>query len=378
MQARAAVAWHRGAPWSIEEIELQPPGHDEVLVDWAASGMCHSDESMRQGNRIPPALESAMYPLVGGHEGAGVVAAVGPGVTEFAVGDHVLANFSPACGRCRYCASGRGFLCNENKGFMEKGQLESGAVTHLANGTALYLAGKLGTFADRTVVSKRSLVPIAPDLTFASVCLVACGVTTGWGSVVERGEARPGDVVVIVGLGGLGHGAVQGARAIGAAHIIGVEPNAHRRETAVKLGATYVGANIDEVREHVAHLTNGQGADVVVLTPSVVTGELIYQALGITGKGATCVVTGMGPIGVTDVPMDIGDLALFNKQLRGCLFGSTVPLTGMARLIELYRQGLLDLDSMVTTYPLEAIEEARADAHEGRTIRSVLTMNSHR
>ena len=375
MQSLAAVVWKRGEPWSLEEVDIEPPGPNEVVVEWAAAGMCHSDESLRLGKRIPPEMEDVMYPMLGGHEGAGVVAALGPGVTALSEGDHVLPNFSSTCGKCRYCAEGRGFLCNENKGFLDKGQVESGAIKHRARGKDLFVCGKLGTFAERTVLSTRSLVKIDGDVPLQPASLVSCGVSTGWGSAVERGGTRPGDVVVVVGLGGLGTSAVQGARIAGAAAIIGVEPVEFRRKMASNFGATSTGASIAEVRQEIMNATNGQGADVVVLTPTVVTGQLINEALDITGKGAVCVVTGMGPIGVTDVPIDIGAFVLFNKELRGCLFGSLDPRAAMPRLLGLYRRGLLDLDGMITTYPLRDINRAFADADEGTIVRGVLTMN---
>jgi S-(hydroxymethyl)glutathione dehydrogenase/alcohol dehydrogenase len=378
MKSLAAIAWKVGDPWSVEEIELDPPGPREVLVEWAAAGLCHSDEGMRSGDRVLAEMEGLLFPLVGGHEGAGIVAQVGPGVTSFAVGDHVLANFTPACGECRYCASGRGFICNGNAGFLNKGQIEGGAVKHRARGQDLNIMGKLGTFAERTVVSQASLLHIDHDLALESACLVSCGVTTGWGSAVERGGTRPGDVVVVVGVGGLGTSAVQGARMAGGQHIVAIDPIAYRREMSLKFGATSTAASITEAREHIMQLTNGQGADVVVLTPSVVTGQIIHEALDITGKGAVCVVTGMGSKGVSDVPIDIGAFTLFNKELRGCLYGSMDPRISAPRLLGLYRQGLLDLDQMVTTYPLGNIAEGVADSNEGRNIRGVLTMNKGR
>jgi S-(hydroxymethyl)glutathione dehydrogenase/alcohol dehydrogenase len=376
MKSLAAIAWNVGAPWSIEEIDIDPPGPGEVLVEWAAAGLCHSDEGIRSGDRVLPELESSLFPLLGGHEGAGVVSDVGPGVTAFAIGDHVLANFAPACGECRYCASGRGFICNGNKGFLTKGQLADGTVKHRARGQDLCVMGKLGTFAERTVVSVDSLQHIDHDLALESACLVSCGVTTGWGSAVERGGTKPGDVVVVVGVGGLGTSAVQGARIAGAQHIIAVDPIAFRREMSQKVGATSTAASMADARVEIMHLTNGQGADVVILTPSVVTGAIIHEALDITGKGAVCVVTGMGPKGVSDVPIDIGNFTLFNKELRGCLFGSLDPRSSAPRLLSLYRQGLLDLDIMVTTYPLRNIAEGLADSNEGRNVRGVLTMNT--
>jgi S-(hydroxymethyl)glutathione dehydrogenase/alcohol dehydrogenase len=376
MKSLAAIAWNVGDPWSVEEIDVDPPGPGEVLVEWAAAGLCHSDEGIRSGDRVVPEMESLLFPLLGGHEGAGIVSEVGAGVTAFAPGDHVLANFAPACGECRYCTSGRGFICNGNAGFFSKGQLVDGKVKHRARGLDLCVMGKLGTFAERTVVAVSSVQKIDPDLALESACLVSCGVTTGWGSAVERGGTKPGDVVVVVGVGGLGTSAVQGARIAGAQHIIAVDPIAFRREMAQKVGATSTHASMADARAEIMHLTNGQGADVVILTPSVVTGAIVHEALDITGKGAVCVVTGMGPKGISDVPIDLGAFTLFNKELRGCLFGSMDPRSSAPRLLGLYRQGLLDLDIMVTTYPLRSIAEGVADSNEGRNVRGVLTMNS--
>jgi len=374
VKSLAAVVWARDEPWSVEEIDVDPPGEGEVLVEWAAAGLCHSDENMRSGARVVPEIEPMIYPLVGGHEGAGVVAEVGPGVTGLAVGDHVVANFAPVCGKCRYCATGRGFICNGNSGFMQPGQIVGGVIKHRARGKDLNVMGKLGTFAERTTVAEVSLTRIDSDIPLQAACLVSCGVPTGWGSAVERGGTRPGDVVVVVGTGGLGCSAVQGARVAGAEHIIGIDPIAYRREMAQKFGATAIAASMAEARDTVMHLTDGQGADVVILTPSIVTGEIIHEGLDLTGKGATCVVTGMGTAGVSPVPMDIGQFALFNKELRGCLFGSLDPRRATPRLLGLYRQGLLDLDAMITTYPLERIADGLADSNAGRNVRGVLTM----
>ena len=374
MKSLAAVCWRVGDPWSVEEIEVDPPGPGEVLVEWVAAGLCHSDENLRSGARVPKGSEDVLFPLLGGHEGAGVVAEVGPGVTGLAVGDHVLANFAPACGKCKYCTSGRGFICNGNAGFLAPGQLVDGSVKHRSRGQGLYVLGKLGTFAERTTVAEISLTAIDKDLPLTSACLVSCGVATGWGSAVVRGGVQPGDVVAVVGLGGLGSSAVQGARLAGARQIIGIEPMEHRRKTAEKFGATATFASIADARETIMRHTNGQGADVVVLTPTVVTGEIIHQALDVTGKGAVCVVTGMGPIGTTPMPIDIGNFALFNKELRGCLFGSMDPRASAARLLGLYRDGLLDLDAMVTTYPLRDINKGVDDGHHGSIVRGVLTM----
>lgn len=375
MKTRAAIAWRPGAPWTIEEIDIDGPAAGEVLVEWSAAGLCHSDEHFRSGDRVPPHMSEDLFPLLGGHEGAGVVAAVGPGVTALRAGDHVSASFAPTCGQCRYCASGRGQLCGANKDFMVRGQLSDGSIRHWVQGKPLYVMAKLGTFAERTVVSERSVVKIDPDLSLEAACLVSCGVATGFGSATERAGTRPGDVVAVVGLGGLGAAAVQGARLAGARAIVAIDPFELRRGTALKFGATHTAAAIAEGAPAIAHLTDGQGADRVILTPSVVTGELIRDGLAITGKGAVCVVTGMGPLGESSVPLDIGAFALYAKELRGCLYGSFDPRYAPAYLLSLYRSGLLDIDGMITAYPLGDIDRALSDTLDGRNVRAVLTMS---
>ena len=374
MKTLGAIAWRPGAPWTIEEVEIGDPGAGEVLVEWAAAGLCHSDEHFRSGDRVPPSLEAELFPMLGGHEGAGIVIEAGPGVTTLAPGDHVVASFAPTCGQCRYCASGRGNLCGANKDFMVRGQLADGSVKHTVNGRPLYLMAKLGTFAERTVVSDRSLVKIGPDVPLPAACLVSCGVATGFGSATERAGTRPGDVVAVVGLGGLGAAAVQGARLAGARAIIAVDPFELRRSMALKLGATHAAAAICEAAGVIADLTDGQGADRVILTPSVVTGEIIHDGLAITGKGAVCVVTGMGPAGESPVPLDIGAFALYAKELRGCLYGAYDPRLAPEYLLSLYASGLLDIDAMITTYGLPDIGRALDDTMNGRNVRAVLTM----
>jgi S-(hydroxymethyl)glutathione dehydrogenase/alcohol dehydrogenase len=374
MKTLGAIAWRPGAPWTIEEIEIDEPRAGEVLVQWAAAGLCHSDEHFRSGDRVPPQLADELFPMLGGHEGAGTVIGAGPGVTALQAGDHVVASFAPVCGQCRYCASGRGNLCSANKDFMARGQLADGSVRHRVNGKPLYIMAKLGTFAKHSVVSERSVVKIDRDVSLQAACLVSCGVATGFGSATERAGTRPGDVVAVVGLGGLGAAAVQGARLAGARAIVAIDPFELRRSMALKFGAAHVAPSISEAAPVIEHLTDGQGADRVILTPSVVTGEIIRDGLAITGKGAVCVVTGMGPLGYSPVPLDIGAFALYAKELRGCLFGSFDPRLAPPYLLSLYRAGLLDIDAMITTYSLRDIGRALDDSLSGRNVRAVITM----
>ncbi|OYD61471.1 alcohol dehydrogenase catalytic domain-containing protein [Rhodococcus sp. OK302] len=373
----AAVVTGRNQAWQVVEIDVSPPSAGEVLVEWAAAGLCHSDEHFRSGDRVAPGRDDDLFPMLGGHEAAGIVAEIGPGVTKFSVGDRVCASFSPICGTCTFCVSGRGSLCNGNKDFMVRGQLADGAHRHHFNGEPLYLMAKLGTFAERTVVAERSLLPIPDDVSFEAACLVSCGVSTGWGSAVERAGTRPGDVVVVVGTGGLGSAALQGARNVGAGQIIAVDPLPFRRDMAKTFGATHAVASIADAKPIVDELTWGQGADRVILTPSIVTSEILHDGLELTGKDGVLVVVGMGPLGETPVPIDIGSFALYNKQIRGSLFGALDPRVAVPSLLNLYRRGLLDLDSMITRYPLGEINRALSDQLEGRNIRAVLTMNGH-
>jgi NDMA-dependent alcohol dehydrogenase len=372
MRTWGAVVWGRDQPWSIEEIEVDEPSAGEVLVEWAAGGLCRSDDHLRSGDRVADGLDDAMYPLLGGHEGAGTVVALGPGVSTVEVGDHVCGSFIATCGHCRYCASGRGHLCNAGKDVFGKGQLTDGVVRHRVKGEPLHVMAKLGTFAGHTVVAEESLIKIPSDVRLEAACIVSCGVSTGWGSAVERGGTEPGDVVVVVGTGGLGMSAVQGARLAGAAEIVAVEVNERRRELSGRFGATRQAASIAEAARLVDELTWGQGADRVILTASTVDGEMIRDGLAITSKGGVCVVTGMGPLGTTPVPLDIGAFALFNKELRGCLFGSLDPRRASPRLLELYRKGLLDLDGMISTYQLNQINEGYQDMFDGRNVRGVV------
>jgi NDMA-dependent alcohol dehydrogenase len=376
MKATGAVVWERGAPWSIEEIEVDGPTEGEVLVEWAAGGLCHSDEHFRSGSRVPAGTDDAMYPMLGGHEGSGVVVEVGPGVHSLHVGDHVSASFIYTCGRCRYCTSGRGNLCNEGSKIFGKGQFTDGVVRHRARGQDLHLMAKLGTFSSHTVVAENSVVKVDPQFSLAVASLVSCGVSTGWGSAVVRAGTQPGDIVVIIGTGGLGISAVQGAKAAGAGEIIAVDPIEFRRDQALKFGATKAVASVADAAPIVADLTWGQGADRVILTPGTVYGDLIRDALDITGKGAVCVVTGMGVLGESAIPLEVGNFALYSKELRGCLFGAMDPRAAAPHLLGLYRQGLLNLDEMITTYPLSSINDAFRETIEGRNIRGLLLPDS--
>ena len=210
MKMKAAVLWDFDADWSVEEIDLDGPRDGEVLVSFEAAGLCHSDHHVRTGDLPVP------LPLVGGHEGAGVVQEIGPGVRDLKVGDHVVASFLPACGRCRWCASGHQNLCDQGAMLLSGAQLD-GTFRRRAGGRDVGAACFLGTFAQYGTVPDSSIVKIDDDLPLSRACLLGCGVTTGWGSAVNTAKVSPGDTVVVIGCGGIGSGAIQGARLCGAA-----------------------------------------------------------------------------------------------------------------------------------------------------------------
>ncbi|MDP4705954.1 MAG: alcohol dehydrogenase catalytic domain-containing protein, partial [Ilumatobacteraceae bacterium] len=214
MKSKAAILWETNKPWSVEEIELDDPKAGEVLVEMKASGMCHSDEHLMTGD-LPFAL-----PIIGGHEGAGIVRKVGEGVSWLAPGDHVVFGFIPSCGRCPSCSTGHQNLCDLGALMGGGRQITDGGSRHHARGQELGLMCLLGTFAHHTVVNEASCIKVDNDLPFDKVCLLGCGVVTGWGSAVYAAEVKPGDTVAVVGVGGIGANAIQGARLAGAKRII--------------------------------------------------------------------------------------------------------------------------------------------------------------
>jgi NDMA-dependent alcohol dehydrogenase len=380
MKTRAAILWGVGQDWSVEEIELDPPKQGEVLVEMKAAGLCHSDEHMVTGDMVVSDELRTMFelpetfPLIGGHEGAGIVKEVGPGVSTLKPDDHVSVSFIPSCGRCRYCSTGRQNLCDLGAGALNRGQILDNTSRHHARGEDLAIMAKLGTFSEHTVVSELSLIKVDDDLPLEAVSLVSCGVATGWGSAVERAGTAPGDVVVVVGIGGIGINAVQGAKMAGARHVIAVDPIEFKREKAMEFGATHTVASIDEALPFVTQLTWGQMADRVIMTPGVMYGDLMAGALSLTGKGGTCVVTAVAPMSQTESSVNLFELAMWQKEIKGTIFGSLNPRRDIPNLLSMYREGQLKLDELITrTYPLDDINAGYQDMRDGKNIRGVIT-----
>nr|WP_083212263.1 Zn-dependent alcohol dehydrogenase [Mycobacterium malmoense] len=380
MRSRAAILYEYGRPWSVEEFELDPPKAGEVLVRLAATGLCHSDEHIRQGKLAPPpeTLRAlglpAMSPTIGGHEGSGVVVDVGAGVDGFAPGDHVVTSFVAVCGQCRWCASGMEYLCDTGSGTLAPGMPTDGTFRHhTIDGRRLGHVSKIGAFAEHTVVAANSLVKIDPDFPLVPAALLACAVPTGYGSAARRAGVRGGDTVVVIGTGGIGTAAVQGARISGAARIVAVDVSDFKRSSAPQFGATHTAATAADAVELVRDLTRGVMADAVVVAPAMIGEADVSAALTLTRKGGTCVLTGLPAPATHSVAVALQDFILMNKTLCGTVFGSCNPKSDIALLATLYESGRLLLDEMITKrYRLDDINDAYADLTAGRLIRGVI------
>ena len=367
MKTKAAVLWETNSPWSVEEIELDPPGPGEVLVKLAASGMCHSDEHLVTGD-LPFEL-----PIIGGHEGAGVVEQVGEGVSWLAPGDHVVFGFIPSCGRCVSCSTGHQNLCDLGALMGIGKQIADGTSRHHAQGKDLGLMCLLGTFAHHTVVNEASCIKIEKDVPLDRACLLGCGVVTGWGSSVYAAEVTPGDVVAVVGVGGIGANAIQGARLAGAKQIWAIDPVEFKREKAMEFGATHTAASMAEAMPLIQEASWGTMANKVIMTMGVGSGEVLIEALALASKRGRVVVTNIHPAMEMSANVSLLDLTLMEKQVVGSLFGSGNPRADIPKLLTLYRQGQLDLDGLVTTtYRLDQVNEGYEAMREGTNIRGVM------
>lgn len=379
MKSRAAVLWQTHSKWNVEDIELDPPKAGEVMVKLAAAGLCHSDEHLVTGDMVldqetADALGIQQLPVIGGHEGAGEVVEVGPGVTSLTPGDHIVLGFVPACGRCPSCAVGQQHLCDLGAFLLAGRQVTDFTARHHAqDGTDLGIMCCVGTFEPVTVVSEASCIKIDPDIPLDVAALVSCGVTTGWGSAVNAAGVRAGDTVVVIGLGGIGMNALQGARASGAAHVIGVDLLETKRDRAATFGATHTAASIEEATFLVADLTRGQMADKAILTVGVADGQLVQPMMNLVKKGGRGVITAIAPMSQSDVKLDLFMFAMMRKELVGCIFGNANPRKEIPQLLRLYQEGKLLLDELVTnTYTLDDINQGYEDMRSGINIRGLI------
>lgn len=363
VECRAAVHWDDSDRWAIETIQIDPPRPGEVLVRMLAAGLCHTDLALARGGY--PAIRR---PVVGGHEGVGVVEEVGASVTGLAPGDRVLFVLpTPPCGRCQPCLNGLTHLCESGAAVTHGRQLSDGTSRHHVGGADLGIFVLLGLFAEYTVVHEASLLKISPDLLPVDVCPVSCAGVTGWGAVQNTAELRPGEVAVVVGIGGVGANAVQAARYLGAAAVIAVDPLPARRRLACDLGADDAVPDLESAR--------GRLADVVVLTAGAGDAGMVADAMALLGKRGRLVVVNAHPDD-PGVPVSLRDLQENEKQIRGCMLGSWHGRKGASFLLDLAARGRYDPSAIVSrSYRLDDIEQGYADQLSGDVVRAVLDLS---
>lgn len=365
MMTKAAVMWQSSGEFEITELELDPPEAHEVLVRFDYSGLCHTDEHMRTGDI------SFEPPMVGGHEGSGVVEEVGPGVVGLTPGDHFVSSWMPYCGSCRFCLTGHSNLCDNGR-FLLAGTMLDGTQRLHGRGVSMGSFDVLGTFSQWNVIPDSAVVRIDSDVPLDSAALTSCGVPTGWGSAVYAADTRPGDVIVVYGIGGIGINAVQGAVHGGAELVVAIDPLPFKREMALKLGATHAFADPAEAHEFVWNETRGQGADASIITVGLVGKQVVLDAFAMIRKGGVVVVTAVSnPSLMLEVPGF--ELTLYQKRLIGSLFGSGNPHQDIRKIIRLYQRGQIKLDELITSrYSLEDVNVGYDDLNAGKNIRGLL------
>jgi S-(hydroxymethyl)glutathione dehydrogenase / alcohol dehydrogenase len=357
---RAAILHQVGGSPEVVELELVPPGPGQVRVQLHATGVCHSDLSLAAGR-----MRHAM-PVVLGHEGAGRVVELGDGVTQVQLGDPVVFNWAPACHACWFCENGEPYLCQN------AGRAWNRPYGHLADGTEVYPGLGVGGFGTETVVDAAAVVKVPDDIPLAEAALLGCAVLTGVGAVRNAAKVRPGESVVVFGLGGVGLSAVQGARIAGAGPIIAVDPAPDKLDLARLLGATDVLEAGPDVAAGIRALCDGRGADHAI--ECVGRADTIRTAWSSTRRGGQTTVVGMGA--ATDqVSFNALEIAYFARTLRGCMYGSADPGTDIGFLVDCYRAGTLDLAAMVTSaIGLADVGEAFDRLAAGTGARSVVRL----
>ncbi|MCF7550782.1 NDMA-dependent alcohol dehydrogenase [Pseudonocardia sp. WMMC193] len=372
MKTRASIIRTSPGKFETAEVDLDGPRAGEVTVKLAASGLCHSDDHLQTADMKVPVM-----PICGGHEGAGVVVEVGPEVHHLKEGDHVVFAFIPGCGRCRFCARGMANLCDLGYNMLWGSRLDDRRSFRMSlDGEPVSQMAGISTFSEYSTVDVRSCVKIPDDIPLTTACLTGCGVGTGWGSAVNSAEVRPGHTVIVMGVGGIGINAVQGAAHAGAQNLIAVDPVAFKREVARSAGATHVAESMAEATELARAMTNGQGADSAIVTVGRTTGAHLAEAFAAIRKGGTLVATGIGDSREVGVPVPIAELIMYQKRIQGSLYGACSPSVDIPLQLELYRSGKLMLDELITaTYTLDEVTKGYEDMHAGKNIRGVVVFD---
>jgi S-(hydroxymethyl)glutathione dehydrogenase/alcohol dehydrogenase len=367
MKTRAAVAYQAGQPLVIETVDLEGPRAGEVLVEIKATGVCHTDEFTRSG-----ADPEGLFPVILGHEGAGVVVDVGPGVTTLKKGDHVIPLYTPECRQCKSCTSHKTNLCTAIRGTQGQGVMPDGTSRFSINGQKIRHYMGCSTFANHTVMPEIALAKIRDDAPFDKVCYIGCGVTTGIGAVIHTARVEPGANVVVFGLGGIGLNVLQGARMAGANMIVGVDINPAREALARQFGMTHF-VNPKEISgDVVAHLValTGGGADYSFECIGNV--DLMRQALECTHRGwGQSIIIGVAGAGqeIKTRPFQL----VTGRVWKGTAFGGVRGRTQVPGIVDWYMDGKISIDPLIThKLPLERINEAWDLMHSGESIRTVI------
>jgi alcohol dehydrogenase len=360
----AATPYEKSKPLAIQEVELDGPGHGEVLVRMAAAGLCHSDLSVIDGNRPRPT------PMVLGHEAAGVVQELGPGVDDLSVGDHVVMVFVPSCGHCLPCAEGRPALCEPGAAANGAGTLLSGARRLHRNGGDVHHHLGVSAFAEYATVSRRSLIKIDRELPFDEAALFGCAVLTGVGAVINTARVSAGASVAVIGLGGVGLSSLLGAVAVGARRVVAVDLSDDKLGLARQLGATDTfNAGSANATEEIRAATGGGVEFAFEMAGSVRAMDLAYK---ITRRGGTTVTAGLPPPNHTFALPQV-NLVAEERTVKGSYIGTCVPTRDLPRYIELYRRGKLPVDRLMSGHlKLDEVNVGFDRLHDGKAVRQVI------
>jgi S-(hydroxymethyl)glutathione dehydrogenase / alcohol dehydrogenase len=368
MKTKAAVSYKAGEPLVVETVDLEGPKAGEVLVEIRASGVCHTDEFTRSG-----ADPEGLFPAIFGHEGAGVVVDVGPGVTTLKKGDHVIPLYTPECRQCKACTSHKTNLCTAIRATQGKGVMPDGTSRFSVGGQMVHHYMGCSTFSNHTVLPEIALAKIREDAPFDKVCYIGCGVTTGIGAVINTAKVEAGANVVVFGLGGIGLNVVQGARMVGANMIVGVDLNPAREALARKFGLTHFVNPKDVKGELVPHLVELTGGGADYSFECIGNVDVMRQALECCHRGwGTSVIIGVAGAGqeIKTRPFQL----VTGRVWKGTAFGGARGRTDVPGIVDWYMDGKINIDDLIThVMPIEKINHAFDLMHKGESIRSVVT-----
>jgi len=368
MKTRAAIAWKAGAPLEVATVDLDGPKFGEVLIEIKATGICHTDEFTRSG-----ADPEGLFPVIFGHEGAGIVVDVGPGVRSLKQGDHVIPLYTPECRECKSCTSHKTNLCTAIRGTQGQGVMPDGTSRFSIGGEKIHHYMGCSTFSNFTVLPEIAVAKIREDAPFEKVCYIGCGVTTGIGAVINTAKVEVGATVVVFGLGGIGLNVIQGARLAGAAMIVGVDINPKRRALAEQFGMTHFVDPQEMQGELVPWLVNLTGGGADYSFECVGNVELMRQALECCHRGwGVSVIIGVAGAGqeIKTRPFQL----VTGRVWKGTAFGGARGRTDVPKIVDWYMNGKIDIDSLIThVMPLERINDSFDLMHSGESIRSVVT-----